>query len=200
MKKYITFMLALLMVLSLCACGQETESVPQNNTVAQNDSASNEVNTMPPTDAPKASAIAVNFGDVIENENLLMTIETAEIKEELKYQKSSNFSTSLHIDEGKQAFCLIGTIENIGGNEINEWAFAGKLVVDDKYNYDVRMWCPNDLEPLTEGPFYLYAEIPDKLVDSYSTATFTFGFNNDFESGFGDVEDLENLFTITVTK
>lgn len=197
MKKYITLMLALLMVLSLCACGQQAAP---SQTPADAPDASNVINTMPSTEPPAAAASVVNFGDVIENESIVMTIETAEIKEELKYQQTSSFSTSRYIEEGKQAFCLMGTIENISGNEIDDWAFKGKLVVDEKYNYDVSMWCPSDLEPLAEVPFFLFAEIPDKLVDSYSTATFTFGFNNDFESVFGEVEELENLFTITVSK
>ena len=193
MKNYIFLILALLMVLSLCACSQQAEPVETPTTAEV-------INTMPPTEAPAAAAGVVNFGDVIENESIIMSIETAEIKKELKYQHSSSFSSSMFIEEGKQAFCLMGNIENIGGNEIDEWAFSGTLVIDDKYNYDLRMWCPSDLEPLVETPYFLYAEIPEKLVDSYTTATFTFGFNNDFEITFGETEDLDNLFTITVSK
>lgn len=197
MKKFIFLILALLMVLSLCACSQQAEPVETPTTAEV-------INTTPPTEAPTeapaAAAGVVNFGDVIENESIIMSIETAEIKKELKYQHSSSFSTSMFIEEGKQAFCLMGNIENVGGNEIDGWAFSGTLVIDDKYNYDLRMWCPSDLEPLVETPYFLYAEIPEKLVDSYTTATFTFGFNNDFETTFGETEDLDNLFTITVSK
>ena len=208
MKNYIFLILALLMVLSLCACSQQAEPVETPTTAevinTMPPTTAEVINTMPPTEAPTeapaAAAGVVNFGDVIENESIIMSIETAEIKKELKYQHSSNFSSSMFIEEGKQAFCLMGNIENVGGYEIDEWAFSGTLVIDDKYNYDLRMWCPSDLEPLVETPYFLYAEIPEKLVDSYTTATFTFGFNNDFETTFGETEDLDNLFTITVSK
>lgn len=149
-------------------------------------------------------SIELNFGDVIEKENLKMTIDSAEIFYDLVYEYDGGTS-SYSTQQNMKVFSLVGTIENLSSYSIEEfYTFIGYVEADGKYNYRLTAWSPFDLPPLSESPIYIFAEVPQKMVDSYETATFYFGFMNDLSDLRNNWEiedkDIDNIYRINVAK
>ncbi len=128
---------------------------------------------------------SINIGDTISSDRINMEIAKSEILPEIKIQISEYSSMDFGIEEGKQAFTLEGKIKNLYKEKIDpSSAIIGKLIIDDNYEYELKFRLASNnsysLDPLEEKEYYLYAEIPNELVDSYKKAEFKFGYNNDF--------------------
>lgn len=180
MKRFVAVILALMMALSLCACGN---SDGENSDVGASKS--------------KGNAQPVEFGDVIETDFMTMTIEEVGVEEEVKvYSYGSNSSASIiSSDEGEQAFFLKGTIENISSEKIGYYTCLwGEVVFNDTYKYPVKfdvqsiINSANHIPPLYDPEYYIYVDIPDKLAESIETYTLSFGFE----------ENLDGSDTLTV--
>lgn len=157
-------------------------------------------------------ATKLNLGEQITNSDIEMTFETAEFKDEIKWRTSEYSTRSASIGEGKVGLSISGKFKNLRGEDIDKSNIIGKVVVDDKYTYDLS-FTPHisgySVSPLENVEYDFYAEVPQEIKDSYSKAEFIFGHNNDF--GYitttyvnGKMTDkynsLENLYSITVTK
>lgn len=154
----------------------------------------------------------INLGEQITNSDIEMTFESADFKDEIKWRTSEYSTRSASIGEGKIGLSISGKFKNLRGEDIDKSNIIGKVVIDDKYTYDLS-FTPHisgySVSPLENVYYDFYAEVPQEIKDTYSKAEFIFGHNNDF--GYitttyvnGKMEDkynsLENLYSITVTK
>ncbi len=160
----------------------------------------------------KKEATVKNLGEKIENDDFTMSFEKADFKEEIKWSTGSYSSRSVSIDPGKVALTISGKIKNLRGTEIQTSCFIGKITVDNKYTYDLKMETHNNgysIEPLEEVEYDLLAQVPKEIKDSYNKVEIVFGYMNDYSiptvtyinGAKQDVIDsLDNLYSITLTK
>ena len=83
-------------------------------------------------------------------------------------------------------------------------------MIDDKYEYDGCVNADEDgsfsylysyIDPFEEATIYLWASIPDELINQYSKVTFYYGFKDGFNDGYAlQRNECDYLYSITATK
>ena len=147
--------------------------------------------------------------------------ETASVKtnpladkvyEPLAIDKSTNFPdfvSSIYLEYSEHIY-LTGTLKNLSGNTYNVEDILAQMVFDGTYAYNAKLtacaWTNNffgeNVKPLGTVKYYIYASIPDELIDNYEECEIKFGFANEFSvSRYDLVEDNCNyLFTLTAKR
>lgn len=128
MKRFLAFMLVLVMTLSLAACGGGNDAPAQDDAEPKTDASTD----TPPVDEtepepepePEQTAIPLQCGDQIDNDNFCMTFESVELLPEFSYSTSEYSSTSLYVEDGYQLVVVKGHFENKGTSAISESAFS----------------------------------------------------------------------------
>ena len=135
---------------------------------------------------PAVNAIPLEVGGAIENECFVMTIDSMEIVDEYSYKSGERVTRSLYVEDGYKLLMVKGLFENNHTTVIKDDCFALAATVNDTYvagNYDVKLCFErndsDEIDPYTEMNYVLYMNIPEKLAEQFSTATFTIGFNDD---------------------
>ena len=204
MKKVLALMLAAALTLSLAACGKGGETPPSGSPPSTPESSvATETNT------PEKTAIPLQCGDSIDNENFCISFESIELLPEYSYQISEYSSISLYVEEGYELLIAKGHFENKSTSVITDSDFAFSAVVNDEVDgFDVQLHFIRDtyfeIDPYTDLDFVLYINIPEKLADMFESVTFTIGFNNDMSTPTtiwnqdGTVTvDTDNLYALT---
>lgn len=190
MKKRIALLLALVLALSLTACGNkaddtaETKDPAETTTEPETPETPEEPEEPEEPEAPEATPL--KLGDVLETDQFRMTFDSLEMVPEYTYSTSEYSSTSLYVEEGYQLLVLQGHFENKGTAAIGENALLRTATVNDTFEVDssdVGMHFVRDkyfeIDPYTDLDYVIYINVPQKLADMYETATFTISFNND---------------------
>lgn len=162
-------------------------------------------------DKKKESKI-VNLNETVENENIKITLESVNFKDKIEWSTGTYSSRSAYIEDGKTAISLSGSIKNMQGNAINTDAIVGKIIVDDKYNYDLKFSAHNSgyqIEPLENVEYDFYAQIPPEIQNTYTKIEFKFGFKDDFSipsvtyvngKKVEKLDSVDELYSLTVNK
>ncbi len=212
MKKWLALILAVVMCLSFTACGgSNSDDIEgdENTTLLSNDT----------TNDSKDSVIILNLGDTITTDFMEMSLDDFQVTERLLSKVNTRGDNIIlgEIAEGKKVAYLSGKIKNIYSETIaNTYrtndCIWGTICFDEKYNYDFKMYIENgenmegNISPFSSGTYYLYAHIPNELLESYKTCTFNFGFcenlqayDSSFNGGFS-YEKCEYKYSLNVTK
>ncbi len=200
MRKVITMLLAVLLVLSLAACGSggTTTNSPAPSQAKEDSSASSTTSTpsTPDQTEPLSSeptseikAIPLSVGDKIENDSFIMTFESFEVLPEFRYSYGENISTYLYVEDGYQLALLRGHFENTSTSTINSISFSCIFTVNDTFvkdGFDVDLHFLRgtyfEIDPYTDYDYCIYINIPNKLAEQAEKAAVTIGFNNDLSS------------------
>lgn len=146
-------------------------------------------------DSIGAKAIKVNFGETITNDTLEIVIDTASTSQEIKPSDTSSVYSYIADKDGETYFFLTGNLKNIAGTDYDVDELNLDFCFDEKYNYTGRVlidvgendFYNTNVKPLQTVKYYMYASIPDEMINSYSTCTIQFAVK-------------ENAYEITVTK
>ena len=88
--------------------------------------------------------------------------------------------------DGMRFFCLVGRVENTGGTELDINRLCAEMTFDGQYTYNASAAIVTNgrkqesLPALMDAEYRIYAEIPEKLVDSLGTCTVRFALNSNF--------------------
>ena len=207
MKKILCILMACLMLLGLCACGDDSKTSP-SDTPAPAPTAAEPATEPAPTE-PEATPLSI--GDTLVAPAFTMTFDSLEVLDEFSYKTSEYSSTSLYVEDGYKLLLLTGHIENTGTTAFSDSSFFRTCVVNDSYtvtDYDVRLSFKRDkyfeVDAYTDVDYYLYINIPEKLAAQYEKATFTLGFNDDMSllTTYYNIDGtkstpVDNLYTIS---
>lgn len=193
MKKAIALLLAVLTLMSLCACASAPAEKPEAPAETTAEPAATTApateETTPVETEPQQVINEISIGDTIENDYFTMTFDSLEILPEYKYRTSDYSSSSLYVEDGYKLLLVRGHFTNNGTSPISDTAFAKTVTVNGEYtvtDYDVRFCFQRDkyfeIDPYTDMDYCLYINIPEKLADMFENAEFTLGFNNDMSN------------------
>ena len=218
MKKALSLILALVMCLSLCACGGRENTGSNNSNTETANNATQPQETTPPTTEPAGpSADPIQIGETISLDYAVLTLDAFEISNGYEFEytdKSSGISithkSSIDCPSGMKLICLKGKFTNKSKGEVypsNDPAY-GKIVING-YEYETRMKCYNVAEadsimgvaPLREVDYFLYAEIPETLATEIETCEFYIGFVKDLDPSVwvDDMSDYDALYLLEAT-
>ena len=108
--------------------------------------------------------------------------------------------------QGKQYIAISGPARNTSDRYMELGKIIGEVVIDDTYTFSMSRFFAesgsykNTMEPLSEGTLYLYAEIPDELAESLTSASFRFGFNENLEEKPEKLEEAKYTYKADVSK
>lgn len=179
MKKIFSLLLVVTMILSLCACGDNSA-----NEKGSNENTNNAVTTI-----NKPEIQEVSLGDTVNLEFMEMTIDDFVISDGLEVTIDDHTKMTLTNESTeKKTIYLTGKIKNlhtdmIGGTLGDIDCIFGNACFNEKYNYKFEMMINNKedlnglLQPLTTGDFYLYAQVPNSIAEEFSSCSVRFAFN-----------------------
>lgn len=108
--------------------------------------------------------------------------------------------------ENEKYFYLKGTLKNISGDSYDSEDIVAQITFDDKYNYNAYLKADdggNDfyghvVKPFGVVTYYIYASVPNELIEIYSTCTIKFGFKENFSgSYYDDFDECDYLYQIS---
>lgn len=155
----------------------------------------------------------VRIGDTIETDYISMTIEKYDSDTEIRSGASQYGMYSYYTSEnGQPYFYIYGTLKNLGGNPVDIRNIYVQFCFDGKYNYKGSVEGVNsgyssfihDLSPLTSVNYYMYADVPQELIDGFTTCVVRVGFTENFDYKVIDVNDLpqfdrcDDVFSIEI--
>ena len=223
MKKIISTFLILTTVVSLCACnsGSSSGETPQQQsdatdtpseittevTTSQQSDAADEQNIITTETEAEKEFQTVNFGDTITLDFAEITINEFGYGNGIVEEDGNNKSS---FNEGHYMAYIKGTIKNTYSTYIDPSPSNSyvTMIFDDKYTYTgsiQAMASSFDGVPALETcGFYVYADVSEEIIDSFTTVKIIFGFTENFESpeiySFKDFEKCDYLYQLEATK
>ena len=173
MKKMITLLLALALVLSLSACGGS--EAPALEAPANPEAGA------PAQEAP-AGKNALALGTTVELPFAKFSFDSAVVD-----HKAGGSKGYRPASDGMLFFILQGTVQNTGGSELKLYQLCGEMTFGGTYTYSASGAVSygdgyeTNLPALMEGRFLIFAEVPEALVDQLTDCTVSFSFNENFE-------------------
>lgn len=131
---------------------------------------------------------AIVLGDMISLDFVEMSIEEINISDELYPPVTAGGYTYQSDIVNEKFFCLTGVLKNLSESSYDIQHMYAEMKFDNKYTYTAYIQASawdNHLsgeyvKPLGEVKYYIHSSVPDELIDSFSTCTISFGFNDDF--------------------
>lgn len=183
MKKVISLMLALAICLSLCACGSGSAgSVPDSTRNLQQPQGSEPAAAPAAQEGADASDL-VSLGQEIDMGFAAVSFSSAVLTFTVG---GDGFGSSAQ--NGMRFFSLTGTIRNTGGSPLPVGNVKAEMVFNGTYTYTASATIlnsksyPVSLAPLAQAEYWIYAEIPDSLLELLSDCEVRFSLNDSFAS------------------
>lgn len=174
-------------------------------------------NISPNSEAAEVSIPRMEIGQVIRTDNFTMSIEengtAGAIYSSIKKDVDHYYLYQEALD-GFKLFYLFGTFENTSGEPMHIPNIYVEFNFDGKYRYDGKVVgvgeeyrsFVSDVPPLTSVNYYVYASIPETLLDTYTTCTIKLGFTDNFgikfctDGGLDDFDFCDQVFEINADK
>ena len=144
------------------------------------------------TEQPGPAVQSVGVGDRITTDFIDLTIEQAGTVDKIKPSDpdpTSLFVISKAPGTDETYFCVTGLVKNIGRDAYNLGDIFVKISFDGTYNYsgyvtadtgrDLSDW--PELKPLASVRYYFYTPVPNEMIESFSTVTVRFAFNDNLK-------------------
>ncbi len=202
MKKLLCLLLALIVCVSLVACGDVQDSTETSSVMTQSET------------EQKENAEPIALGNTIDLEYVTMTLDSFEISTGYSLESTDSSSgisftrkASIDCPDDMKLICLKGQFTNKTKGDIfpaNDPIY-GELVING-YTYKTSMECyvSNSAEsaltlaPLRTVDYYLYAEVPVALADAIESCTLNIGFVTDLDASkpVFEISDNDVLYTL----
>lgn len=179
MKKIISFILSLCIVISLCACGSDISSNKENNET-------------------KSAYDEIRLGATIETEFADVSFTDIKISNTIQ---NKNLDINLKDESDKVYFVLYGKVTNKGTDALSLWGLYVDVLIDDTYTYDVDVVLEErePLVPLDSEEFLMYVSLPDEVFNACEKYSVKIGFNDWFHTLETEIEKCQYKFEINGT-
>jgi hypothetical protein len=228
-KRSLLIILSLTLVVALTGCGanttnsvaeeqQEVTDLEDNASEITSDTADLDINKVSDDENSSNETVeekstveftTLNFGDTISNDFIEMTINSASTSQELLPTDTSSVYSYMSDKDNETYFYIMGNIKNVGGDSYSVEDMNIQFTFDNKYNYTGYIAADdggNDfygdhVKPFGTVKYYMYASVPDELINSYSTCKVQFAFHENCEHDYKtDFSLYEYCYEINLTK
>lgn len=209
MKKIVAIALSLILVLCFAGCGNDADTgADNNNTVTPSVSEAPETTTEAVADVKNAETVTT--GNTITVPFAEFTIDEAGIKDDIKQSiktGSITYTTGPDSSDETEFVYIRGTIKNTSKAAINSVNLKGSVEANG-YSYDIGRVniiesdgsSAYSIDPLITYTYTIYAEVPNQLVDTITSCTMTFGFDENFEYIQYDATSVAYNYAIEIAK
>ena len=221
MKKLLSVLLAISACLAFASCNaaddnEEIERLKKKIEKLESQLEAYENGEADVTEKPSATLrpdkdgfFEVPFNQKVSLEFVEFTIEDSLCTEELTPADTSGVYSYMADNEDEKYFCIYGTLKNLSGEEYDIEDIVSEICFNDKYTYTAHLkaddgdgdFYGNYVKPLGSVTFYIYASVPDEVVNIYESCTVKFGFKEGFSgSYYDDFEECDYLYYVTFNK
>lgn len=190
MKKVLALIIALVMCLTLCACGSGDNAAPIDTKATAQQSVQ---------DSGKSTEQNISLGEAIEVGFAKIVFNSVEVGYSVGGSSFSSMS-----QDGMRYFSLIGTVENTSGTAISVANINAEIQFNGEYTYKASatitdsMSYPVSVAPLAKAEYILYAEVPETLLEILSTGEVHFSINEGFSSTPASPDTGDHVFVISL--
>lgn len=152
----------------------------------------------------------INIGDKIELDFVEIEIEEYGTSDTITPTDTSRGYSYIADVEKEKYYYITGTLKNLSGNTYDVENILVEFVFDEKYTYSGRLaacaWTNSfygeNVKPLGTVKYYIYASIPEELIDSYSTCKISFGFANEFSVSKYSINEssCDHIYSLTIER
>ena len=149
-----------------------------------------------------SKAYPIEWGQKVQLQFVTFQVDKAQVYRSLA--GSSGFGIIQPEQAGSKYFALVGTLKNTSGAEMNmsrvkvEMTFDGSNTYTGGCQVDYSGKFNTNLVSQGSGPLYLYAAVPDEIINGFSTVSVRIGMNEGFRSTPGMIDQSDYLFEIQV--
>lgn len=137
---------------------------------------------------PNNTVENVALGDTISLEFVEVSLDETGVSDEILPVDTSRGYSYISDNELEKYYYVTGILKNLSGEAYNADNIYAEMLFDGKYTYSANLiacaWSNNFyddyVKPLGTVKYYVYASVPDELIESYSECVLTFGFANNF--------------------
>lgn len=153
------------------------------------------------------------LSSVIDTGYLEMSLDTFERTNEIAASNTESFYECLPEEENSDYMYLSGSFKLTGADPIDIRYIYVEFVFDDTYTYPGDVVASNggkkfvnDINPLENVTYYLYASVPNELLDTYKSCTVYIGFTQNFAPTFRDTqgkyefENCDDLYQVLINR
>lgn len=179
MRKTLSAILAALLAVSLCACGNnaaESTSSPEPTATAEA--------TATPTAEPTPTVPQLQLGDTIETDNFKMTLESVKVVSRHEYRTSANSTTYSIAENGYRYLLLQGHFENKSTDIIFNSSIVCTATINDVFTADwgraefiFERTYSSEIDPFTDVNYAIRISIPQKLAADLTNVVYTLQFD-----------------------
>ena len=144
--------------------------------------------------------ITYHLGDQISTETIELKLDEIILMTEMKDSyKGKTFLGSHSATEGSHNICLVGTMMSKATRPLTWTDFSGNVEIDG-YTYELEKWVldGHKLQPMFETKVYLFATIPDTLLENFDACTFKFAFNEEMSNLWYEYEECDYSYIFTL--
>lgn len=137
---------------------------------------------------PSNHTESVALGDTISLNFVEISLEEAGVSDTILPVDTSRGYSYISDNELEKYYYVTGVLKNLSGNAYSADDIFAEMVFDGKYTYSAYLiacaWSnsfyDDYVKPLGTVKYYIYASVPDELIESYSECILTFGFADSF--------------------
>ena len=158
----------------------------------------------------KLAERSIKIGDTISLDFVEMSFDETGVADTILPVDTSGVYSYIGDKENEKYFYLTGTLKNTSGNAYSVDNIYAQIIFDGKYTYSALLAACNwsddfygdRVNPLASVKYYIYASIPEELIESYSECVITFGFSDNFStSKYSLTQDkCDYVYTITQSR
>ena len=159
---------------------------------------------------PNGTVESVVLGDTISLEFVEISLEEIGISDTILPVDTNRGYSYISDNEFEKYYYVTGVLKNLSGDAYSADDIFAEMIFDGKYTYSANLracaWSNNFyddyVKPLGTVKYYIYASIPDELIESYSECVLTFGFADNFNvSKYSLSQDkCDYLYSITINQ
>lgn len=228
MKKYITFALTLLLLLSLSACGNSNDITKLQNEIAElkqeNQELRNQIEILQSggtigdntntddTQSNDTDVKSVKIGETFSvGEVMEITLNSSEWCDEILPSNTSGGYSYLKNVNGEKFFVVKGTIKNLSGESFDiQYASNADVLINGKYKASATLKAEEadgksfygNVKPLQTLNLIIYSSVSDDLYNSCENAVLTMNIVKDESklNNFYNDDTSHDTFTISFSK
>lgn len=137
---------------------------------------------------PSNHTESVTLGDTVSLDFVEISLEETGVSDTILPVDTSRGYSYISDNELEKYYYVTGVLKNLSGSAYSADDIFAEMVFDGKYTYSANLiacaWSNNFYDDYVKSlgtvKYYIYASIPDELIESYSECVLTFGFANNF--------------------
>lgn len=178
---------------------EETSELEESNVIEEETVALEETNNI---------SEIIPFRDEYGDENLELMVHSFDWVDTVEPWTPGEYYNYYSVEDPNTAklIKLEAIYKNLGGDTIDLNDYAYRVVINDKYNYNLQATYEEDgdlvvlnyVDPLEEKNVFIFGEVPIEAIESIEKIVFQFGYNEGYNNMFENMEQRENILNFEI--